>query len=140
MLFLFDLDRCGQENVNQMDRMELMTEGHGTLTDLAKLKKEWGPRFKQAAPKIKAIDLPCFKVRCKTAMNPNRVKFSWRGLRVAKTTCTRATCPLVTLEKYLEMLERTRAFRQRNDDPESRAFWWGIVEKWKERFRRERGG
>jgi hypothetical protein len=117
-----------------------MAEGHGTLTDLAELKKEWGPRFKEAAPKVKRIGLDCFKVRCSTALNPARLKFSWRGVRLAKATCTRATCPLVTLEKYLEMLERTRAFRQRNDDPESRAFWWGVVGEWKKRFRRERGG
>jgi len=117
-----------------------MAEGHGTLTELDQLKKEWGPRFKEAAPKIKRIGLDCFKVRCSTALNPARLKFSWRGVRLAKTRCTRATCPLVTLEKYLEMLERTRSFRQRNDDPESRAFWWSVVGEWKKRFRRERGG
>lgn len=110
-----------------------MALGKGTLTE-----KEYSPRFKAAAPKVKAIDLDCFKVRCKTALNPAHIKFSWRGLRRAQGTCTRATCPLVTLEKYLEMLERTRGFRQRNDDPDSRAFWWSVVRDWKKRFRRER--
>jgi len=115
-----------------------MVQGKGSLTELEQLKKEHGPRFKTEAPKVKRIDLPCFKVRCSTAMNPDRLKFTWRGLRVARGTCTRKTCPLVTLGKYKEMLDRTRAFRRANDDSDSRAFWWGVVADWKRRFRRER--
>lgn len=114
--------------------------GKGSLAKLAELKEERRETFKAAAPKVKRVDLPCFRVRCRTALNPDRLNFTWRGLRLARGTCTRKTCPLVTLEKYKEMLERTRAFRQSNDDPDSRAFWWGVVRNWKKRFRRERGG
>lgn len=112
--------------------------GKGTLTDLERLKIEHRKAFKATAPRVKQIDLPCYEVRCSTALNPDRLKFSWRGLRVKKTTCTRKTCPLATLETYLEVLEHTRPFRQRNDDTDSRAFWWGVVANWKRRFQRER--
>ena len=115
-----------------------MDKGKGTLTKLKQLKAEHREAFKATAPRVKKLDLPCYEIRCSTAMQPSRLKFTWRGLRVVRGTCTRKTCPLVTLETYLEVLERTRPFRQHNEDADSRAFWWGVVADWKRRFQRER--
>ncbi len=110
-------------------------ESKGTLTHLEQLKAEYREKFKAEAPKVKQIDLMCFRLRCSTVMNPRNIKFTHRGLRLAKQTCTRKNCPrnrfYAALAKYREMLDRTRPFRQQNDDAHSRAFWWGIVEKWK---------
>jgi hypothetical protein len=114
--------------------VELM-KGEGSLTKLEQLKKEHGSRFKAAASRHKRND-NCIQIGCRRIIG--HLKWTPGGLVLVGGYCKRKTCPRATLDKYLEMLERTRAFRQRNADEESRVFWCNVIEEWKAKFRKER--
>lgn len=107
----------------------------GSLLRLEELKAEHRERFRAAAPKVKQIDVMCFRLRCPTALNPNRLKGTWRGLRLAKGTCTRRTCPREVLEIYLRVLNDTRTWRQEGDSF-SRRFWRDIALYWQNKLRK----
>ena len=66
--------------------------GKGSLAELEKLKKEWAPKFRAAAPPRRRITKRCLEARCDLALS--RLKFAAGELRIVKTTCYRkGKCP-----------------------------------------------
>jgi hypothetical protein len=113
-------------------------KGKGSLSKLEALKDEYREELKAKAPKVKKIDARCFKLRCKTAVNPARLRHSGGRLRLARGTCTRKTCPREMLEEYKRMLNLTRPWRQ-GEYPETAKMWWGVIKAQKVKLQRSLG-
>jgi len=113
-------------------------KGKGSLDKLEALKAEYTHQFREAAPKVKRIDGQCFKLRCKTAVNPAGLKHSGGSLRLSRGTCTRKTCPRKALEEYKRMLNLTRPWRQ-GEYPETAKMWRDVIKQQKAKLQRSLG-
>lgn len=97
-----------------------MSQGKGSLSKLEELKAEHVPRFKVVAKQCKRSD-ECIKIRCihairYLAMGPS-------GLRLRGGYYKRRSCPRLLIPLYLDMLRRTRLYRQQ-DCRWTRQRWW----------------